>query len=84
MLLLFLCCSSAVFQSDPLTLVQPANGSLKVVYFTPNTSGVSVCVVWRCVRGRRGTLHCHCVVWRCVRKEEREGCCEVSWAAARL
>ena len=36
-----------MFQSDSLTL-ESVNGSLKVVYFTPNTSGVSVCVL--CVR----------------------------------
>ena len=40
----FCCCCSAVFQSDSLTL-ESVNGSLKVVYFTPNTSGVSVCVL---------------------------------------
>ena len=44
LLLLLLCCCSAVFQSDSLTL-ESVNGSLKVVYFTPNTSGVSVCVL---------------------------------------
>ena len=33
-----------MFQSDLPTL-ESVNGSLKVVYFTPNTSGVSVCVL---------------------------------------
>ena len=66
MLLLSLCCSSAVFQSDPLTLVQPANGSLKVVYFTPNTSGVSVCGVWRCVRKEEKKRCCE-VSWATAR-----------------
>ena len=45
LLLLSLCCSPAVFQSDPLTLVESTNGNLKMVFFTPNTSGVAACVV---------------------------------------
>ena len=44
LLLLLLCYCSVVFQSDSPTL-ESVNGSLKVVYFTPNTSGVSVCVL---------------------------------------
>ena len=43
-----------MFQSDSLTL-ESVNGSLKVVYFTPNTSGVSVCVLCAvCESGEEG------------------------------